>query len=112
MTDGHNPLIIGVMDDFFSSLKNLGSRALSGLKDFAADNKHLLYPLVQAMLTRIHPAAASAFDLAKTHFGGQLRSEDPYAVDWKYMRYLFGRGPPHPLARMENHYMYQMTSVR
>lgn len=36
-------------------------------------------------------------------------SEDPYAVDIDYIRYLFGNGKASPAPRFENHYMYMMT---
>lgn len=45
-----------------------------------------------------------------TAVGGRIPSQDPYAVDVDYMKYVFGCGAPRPAPRFENHYMYQMTS--
>lgn len=51
------------------------------------------------MLSNINPALGKVSDFALTAFGGTMRSEDPYAVDQAYIRYVFGCGPPAPCPR-------------
>jgi len=44
-----------IMDDFFGDLKNIGSKAWNGLRNYVKDNKHTLYPMVNNIAKRIHP---------------------------------------------------------
>lgn len=48
-------------------------------------------------------------DYALTKYGGAIKSQDPYAIDVSFMKYIFGMGPSAPCPRPQNHYMYQMT---
>lgn len=57
------------------------------------DNKHIIHPMLQNVVSSFVPAARPIFDAAWTAFGGQAKSEDPYAVDSKYLAYLFSLGP-------------------
>jgi len=38
-------------------------------------------------------------DYALTRFGGPIHSEDPYAIDVAYVKYVFGIGPAAPCPR-------------
>jgi len=62
------------MDDFFDDVKQKGSQLWGDFKEFYHDNKHIINPLVASLISRIHPAAASIFDVASTAFGGKLQS--------------------------------------
>jgi hypothetical protein len=88
-----------VLDDFFDDLKASGSKMWSTAKQFVADNKHVIYPLVTNLIRGIHPGAGNVIEGALSAFGGTIQSEDPYAVDIKYMEYIFGIGPARPLGR-------------
>lgn len=99
-----------VLDDWFDDLKAKGSKAWSTAKQFVLDNKSFVYPLLQNIIRSVNPLAGKVFDGALSAFGGKILSEEPYAMDEKYIKYIFGLGPAAPLGRFENHYMYQMTT--
>lgn len=87
-------MVFLVLDDFWDDLKKKGSELFDSFKEFASDNKHLLIPLVKSIISRIIPAANMISPI-----GGHMRSQDPYASDINYLKYLFGMGPAHPLGR-------------
>lgn len=62
------------MDDFWADLKDRGHKLWTGAKEFVADNKHVIYPLVTNLLSRVNPGLGdTAGTLLKT-FGGELQS--------------------------------------
>lgn len=71
----------------------------------------MIHDLIGSIVSSKLPVARPIFDLAwNTAIGGKVLSQDPYAVDREYIRYVFGAGQPKPAPRFENHYMYMMTS--
>lgn len=89
----------------------MGSQVWSTAKQFVADNKDTLRSMLSTILSRyVGPASTPLSDLAFSAFGGVLRSEDPLAIDHKYIRSLYSLGPLHHAPRIQNHYMAMMST--
>lgn len=68
-------------------------------KHFYNTNKDTIHDLLQSLIINTIPQAKPLFDVAWTTFGGSLRSQDPYAINVNYMKYIFGVGPAYPAPR-------------
>lgn len=103
------------MDDFWSDLRARVGSVGSDLREFYSDNKGLFHSLITGAVTTLFPEAASILTPLTSsvlkRYGGRLQSEDPYAIDVDYIKYVFHGGPASPAPRTESHYMYQMSSV-
>lgn len=62
------------MDDFFDSIKDVGSKVLSGVKDLYMENKDLVHQLLSSIISSRIPAAKPLFDTALSAFGGAMHS--------------------------------------
>jgi hypothetical protein len=93
------------MDDFLGTLKAWGQSALAKGKQFLSENKDVVLPFARLALSKLTGLDPSLMDKAFTVFGGDLESEDPYAIDVKYVRGLYGLGPISYMPRFASHYM-------
>lgn len=80
------------MDDFYDDLKTKGKHVWNTAKQFIADNKQKITPILKTIASW-HPVTQKILDIGNTVFGGQLKSEDPYSVDIAFLKYIFGLGP-------------------
>ena len=100
-----------LLDDFVSRIKDIGSGLWNTAKQFVTDNKEPIRNGLSSILTRyLGPIGSNLSDLAFSAFGGKVMSEDPYAIDEKYIRSLYSLGALRYAPRKESHYMASMQA--
>lgn len=70
-----------VLDDFYDSIKEYGSKAYDYAKNFVRNNKDTIHDFLSSIIQSTVPATKPIFDAAWTAFGGSVLSEDANAID-------------------------------
>lgn len=52
------------MDDFFDKAKTAVKNTIGNVREFYADNKHIIGPMIHSLVNRIHPALGSLYGAA------------------------------------------------
>lgn len=63
-----------VMDDFWNDLKVKAGNSWTRVKEFASDNKHVIYGLLANLISAAVPAARPLIEATNTVFGGRVLS--------------------------------------